>query len=542
MSEDVWYLHSNVQAEPLIDRWYAWAHLIPPVTAARNMTERHFKIMDSYIAAPQVHASAVANPKMLGGPFINYGGIRIDEIKTLKEETSRRRALLINLSESIAELSKMLSQNAKGESLQPLYSKVPECLRGYLELTYDLNNNPNFRFFEAMIYKGALYDPSGQSLMLSMARGDDRPFALSTPRLNDAEATHIEVPFNDPLIDELFKLKRCGSTLKSIQDLLAPYADRIDRVQGLLTQNAPKPYTPYAGDGVRWRYFGHACILIEVKGISVLFDPIISYEYDASIPRYTYSDLPDRIDCVVITHNHQDHILFETLLQIRHKVDTFVVPRSSGGTLQDPSLKLILETVGCKNVVEVDTMQTIDLGDLLITALPFLGEHADLDIKCKAAFLVEAHGRRLLFAADSCNVEPYLYRNLAPLIGDIDALFLGMECEGAPLSWLYGPLFVQKIERVSDQSRRLSGSNFNQAMGILENLSCDEVYIYAMGQEPWLTYISSIRYTAESKPIIESNKLLDECRRQGKTAERLYGEREILLDSKRRREFATAAV
>ena len=41
------YLKSNVQLEPLVDQWYGWSHLIPPATAARNLTERHFKIMDS---------------------------------------------------------------------------------------------------------------------------------------------------------------------------------------------------------------------------------------------------------------------------------------------------------------------------------------------------------------------------------------------------------------------------------------------------------------------------------------------------------------
>ena len=72
MSNELLYLKQNVQIEPLVDQWYAWSHLIPPATAARNITDRHLKIMDSYISAPQIHANAVKNPKMLGGPFIDY--------------------------------------------------------------------------------------------------------------------------------------------------------------------------------------------------------------------------------------------------------------------------------------------------------------------------------------------------------------------------------------------------------------------------------------------------------------------------------------
>src|SRR3954447_2988788 len=71
------YLKRNAQSEPLISQWYAWPHLIPPATAARNITERCFRIMDSYVAAPALHAAAVKNPKMLGGPFVDLGGKRV---------------------------------------------------------------------------------------------------------------------------------------------------------------------------------------------------------------------------------------------------------------------------------------------------------------------------------------------------------------------------------------------------------------------------------------------------------------------------------
>src|ERR1700733_12099540 len=101
------YLRQNVQVEPLIDHWYAWPHLIPPATAARNITERHLKIMDSYIHAPQIHANAVKNPKMLGGPFIDYGGKRVDEIRALRDRIRQERAELIEFSAALAALDAM---------------------------------------------------------------------------------------------------------------------------------------------------------------------------------------------------------------------------------------------------------------------------------------------------------------------------------------------------------------------------------------------------------------------------------------------------
>jgi hypothetical protein len=66
-------------------------------------------------------------------------------------------------------------------------------------------------------------------------------------------------------------------------------------------------------------------------------------------------------------------------------------------------------------------------------------------------------------------------------------------------------------------------------MAMVERLKCKEVYVYAMGQEPWLKHVMGIRYTEKSNPIIESNRLVETCRARGIKAERLFGEREILL-------------
>lgn len=527
-----YYLRQNVQVEPLVDQWYAWPHLIPPATTARNITQRHFKIMDSYISGPLIHANAVKNPKMLGGPFIDYAGKRVDEIRELRDRTRRERAALIELSEAITELDSMLRSSAKGYSLHPLYEKIPSPLRGYVELLYDLNNHPSFRLIEPLLYRSHYYDPSKQSILLSTISSDDRPFVLSTPRLESENALHLRLPFDNSSIDELFRLKSAPQPWDEIKDMLPVSGSQRALLQSFLTPEPPPPYVPYTGPGVRWRYFGHACILIESQGTSMLFDPVLSYTYENGISRYTYLDLPDTIDYVLITHDHQDHILFETLLQIRHKVKNIVVPRNNGGRLQDPSLKLLFQNCGFKNVIAVDELEEIRDGDVHIQGLPFFGEHSDLDIRTKMAWLVRIGPYALIFAADSCNIEPRLYEHLHREFGDVDALFLGMECDGAPLSWLYGPLLTQKIERAMDESRRLSGSNFEQGMHIINTFNCREAYVYAMGQEPWLNYIMSIKYTEQSRPMIESNRLIEACKERGIIAERLFGEKEILLEQK----------
>jgi hypothetical protein len=175
-------------------------------------------------------------------------------------------------------------------------------------------------------------------------------------------------------------------------------------------------------------------------------------------------------------------------------------------------------------------MESVEFENGSITALPFLGEHSDLNVRCKAAHLVRIGNRSLLFAADSCNVEPLLYEHLYNEVGTVDTIFLGMECDGAPLSWLYGPLLTRKIERAMDESRRLAGSDFDQAINIVRRFNSKEIYVYAMGQEPWLGHIMSLKYTEQSRPIVESNRLIQECAKHGVCAERLFGEKEILIE------------
>ncbi|HUN96411.1 MAG TPA: MBL fold metallo-hydrolase, partial [Bradyrhizobium sp.] len=465
------YLRPNIMAEPLVDGWYAWTHLIPPATAARNVTERHLKIMESYIECPEAHDAAVLDPAMAGGPYMHFDRNREDDVRALRDRTIRERKHLIDLSKSIDQLDALLRAKAKGFSLEGLYAEVPAHLQGLVEIIYDLNNQPSFRLIEPLLYRSKLYDDALQSVMLSEISADDRPFVMSTPRLEKGNALQLKLPFASERYDQLFRMKREPAPFQAAREMLELSDEDAQLFRGFLTPEPPPPYAGYAGEGARWRYFGHACILLEIGGMSMLLDPVLSYTYDSKISRYTYDDLPDVIDYVLITHNHQDHILFETLLQLRHRVRTIIVPRSGGGALQDPSLRLLLKQCGFRNVVEISEMEEIDFGRGAVTAIPFLGEHADLNVLTKAAYLIRLGDHRLLFLADSCNVCPQLYEHVHEFLGDVDAVFLGMECDGAPLSWLYGPLLTQKLDRAKDQSRRLAGCNYDRAIGLVERFN-----------------------------------------------------------------------
>jgi L-ascorbate metabolism protein UlaG (beta-lactamase superfamily) len=529
MHNDLYYLKYNVKLEPLVNQWYAWAYLIPPATAAMNIVNSHLKIMKSFVSAPEVHVAANKNPAMRGGPFMNYPASRMNEAKELMERTMKEQTRMIELAGAIKALSDMLSNEAKGYSLEPLYQKVPDELKGYVELVYDLNNNPSFRLIERLLYNSQCYNPSTQSITFSTLNDDKRPFVFSTPRLDERDHLKLEIPFNHPVIDELAKMRTTPQPMGRIKELYKLEEKGEELFRTFLSETNPTCASRYDGNEIRIRYFGHACILIETREVSLLTDPVISYEYETEFPRYTLKDMPESIDYVLITHGHADHLSFETLIQLRHKIKNIVVPRNGSGFLEDPSLKLMLNTLGFANVIEIDDMETLEIDGGSITAVPFLGEHADLNIRTKAAHLILLGERTIMCAADSCNLETKLYEHVNNMIDDIDVLFLGMECDGAPLSWIYGALLTKPVGRGMDQSRRLSGSDYQRGIDLVTKLKCGQVYIYAMGQEPWLSYLTSIEYTDESKPIIESNMLMKACTERGIASERLYGMKEMFL-------------
>lgn len=529
MTQQNLYLRQNVLVEPLFNQWYAWSYLIAPATAAMYVENWHLNILRSFIATPQVHISAQKNPAMRGGPFIDYPVERLGEIKDLLEKTLQENEPLLQFASALKAFDEKLQTEAVGHSLETLYQEIPEPLQGYVELVYDLHNHPSMRFIEGMLYRSHYYQPSAQSIALSLIDRDARTFILTTPRLHESHYLNLHLPFSYKGLDELFEMKTFPKPLSYIKEQLN-LQDNDKLFDSFFTEKPPQPSQAYQNRNVRIRYYGHACLLIETSNIHILIDPIISYKYDdRGISRYTFEDLPEKIDYVLITHNHQDHVLFEVLLQLRHKIGTIVVPRSGSGGLADPSLKLILKHIGFKNVVEIDEMEEIEVVDGTLTGLPFLGEHSDLNIRTKLAHLIQLKGRSILCVADSNNLQPKLYDHLHNLIGELDVLFIGMECDGAPLSWLYGPLLTKSISRKMDQSRRLDGSNFERALDIVERFAPRQIYVYAMGQEPWLTHLTSISYTKTSRPIVESNKLIKECNRRGLVSERLFGKKEITL-------------
>lgn len=529
MSEQV-YLKNITKIEPLSGGWYAWSHLISPIQHSMNVAFRHLPIFQSFVANAAVHEAASKNPKMLGGSFMELQKSDLPSVKGLMQETQDRHKHLIRFAEDLVKLDRQL-QSETGFSLDHVYENLVPSLAGIVEVSYDMNNHPSVRVLEELAYGGGLCNRSTQELSFARIRDEERNFFLNTPRLASEERMIVSLPFSDPRIDMVSRTRIQPVPFDDLVDELEIQPAQRELFRSYFTTEAPQRKEPeYHGNDIRVRYFGHACVLIQSDRVSILIDPFLTWDdYHDAEHHLCFNDLPDHIDYVFLTHNHQDHFSPELLLQLRQRIGRILVPRNNPNNVADPSMRLALKALGFHNVDTLDWMDTVDIADGAITSIPFYGEHADLNIASKHGLHLRLKERTFLFLADSDCKDRKLYQHVVERLGKIDTLFIGMECDGAPLTWLYGSYLSNPISRKDDGSRRLSGSDASRARAIVEEIGCSTAYVYAMGQEPWMRFVAGLQYTPQSKQIVESDKFVQACADSGLTAERLYGCRTFLF-------------
>ena len=523
--EELLYLREDVYFEPLFNQWYAWGALMSPLTAARHTVHTHRRIMKSFVKNYQLHMIAASQPGMAGGEFLNCKKEQLPEIKALVKKIDTELSDLVELSEAVKELDLILRAHDKGTSIEYLYDKVPDALKGFVEIVVDMEHNPSFRIFENLIYHSDFYKKELQTVSFGLlSKVEERPFCFSTPRLADENHIQLDIDFNSPMLDELLAARTTPITTSRVDAIFnsCNLKGGLD-YRLLFTAKPPKRSHQKSDSSLNVQYLGHAGLMIETSNTSLLIDPIIA-SHDEKIENdvFGFSQLPEKIDYIFLTHSHQDHACIESLLQLRHKVGSVVVPRNNAGAIADPSLKLMLKMLKF-NVIELDELESVDLVDGKGVALPFLGEHGDLNIYSKAAWLFEVEGRRIFAGADTSILEKSLYQKIHSLYGDLDILAIGMECVGAPYTWIYGALCSTPIPQDIKNSRRLNGSDAQQAFELVKIFNPNKVYLYALGLEPWYKYFMGIEYDESSTQIVESKKFISMCEQIDIPAACLYG-------------------
>lgn len=113
--------------------------------------------------------------------------------------------------------------------------------------------------------------------------------------------------------------------------------------------------------------FGHSSYFMQITGKTFLVDPVLSGNA-SPIPRtmkafqwadiYTVADLP-AIDYLIITHDHYDHVDYDTIIALRHKVWKVICGLGVASHFEyrgyDPEM-----------IIETDRYETVILDDELI--------------------------------------------------------------------------------------------------------------------------------------------------------------------------------
>ena len=141
-----------------------------------------------------------------------------------------------------------------------------------------------------------------------------------------------------------------------------PVSVVIDGGKGLRSTPAP---------GLRVTWFGHSSVLVEIDGVTVLTDPLWSERASPvswTGPKRWYAapvalrDLP-RIDVVLISHDHYDHLDRQTITAMANWDARFVVPLGVGAHLERWGIQ-------AARIVELDWWQSARVGSLEIIATP----------------------------------------------------------------------------------------------------------------------------------------------------------------------------
>jgi L-ascorbate metabolism protein UlaG (beta-lactamase superfamily) len=156
-------------------------------------------------------------------------------------------------------------------------------------------------------------------------------------------------------------------------------------------------------DALTW--IGHATFLVQLGGKSVLIDPVMSYRLSRIIrrnvaPGLDWPALP-KIDVVLVTHNHRDHMDAPTLKRLGSD-PVYVVPRGVGTWF---------ERAGLRRVVEMGWWQEEEIEGLHITFVP--SQHwsrrglSDLNESWWGGFVVERGGLRVYHSGDTAWFEGF---------------------------------------------------------------------------------------------------------------------------------------
>ncbi|OSY89587.1 membrane protein [Tenacibaculum holothuriorum] len=197
------------------------------------------------------------------------------------------------------------------------------------------------------------------------------------------------------------------------------------KVEKVSNQEFTKP-----SNETKFIWFGHSAFLLEIQGKRILIDPMLS-DVPAPHPwlggkRFTdglpmsVEDLPS-IDAVIFSHDHYDHLDYETIQKIKKRVKKYFTPLGLGTHLQAWGIDK-------DDIVELDWWEETQFEDLKFVATParhFSGRGLSDSMKTLwASWIIQSETENIYFSGDS-GYDTH-FKKIGEKYGPFDIAF--MEC------------------------------------------------------------------------------------------------------------------
>ncbi len=247
-------------------------------------------------------------------------------------------------------------------------------------------------------------------LLLVLLLGSGLLFGACAPQLGaagDDDGNLRSINFRDGKFHNLVKTSVSTSTNETFRAMIEYFIGKQNREPVTLLPSVPVSLEQIGKkNDLRITWLGHSTCLIEIDGRVILTDPMFSERaspFSFMGPKRFASEIPiqveelPQLDAVLISHDHYDHMDYQSILALKGKAKRFYVPLGVAGHLQRWGIPLL-------QIIELDWWEQRTNDGLSFTATParhFSGRGFISNKTLWASWVIKGNQQRVFFSGDS---------------------------------------------------------------------------------------------------------------------------------------------